>query len=99
MNTKNKTEERVRRLVKVIGKGVLPRRQLIADLGLRQEARRNFYSNYLNPARERGLVKMQFPEVPSLPEQAYRLTEKGLEWLETLRQEEEAKKEQACIVG
>ena len=96
MNTKNKTEERVRRLVKVIGKASLPRRELIADLGLRQESRRNFYTNYLNPARERGLVKMQFPESPSCPEQTYRLTKKGLEFLEKLQaSEEESKKEQA----
>lgn len=89
MNTKNKTEERVRRLVEVIGRGVLSRKELIAGLGLRQEARRNFYANYLNPGRERGLVKMQFPEVPSLPEQAYRLTAKGLEWYEELSKKEQ----------
>ena len=87
MNTKIKTEERVRRLVKVIGKGSLPRRELIADLGLRQESRRNFYTNYLNPARDRGLVKMQFPESPSCPEQTYRLTEKGMEFYEELQKE------------
>ena len=36
MNTKIKTDERVRKLVKAIGGEVAPRRQLIADLGLRQ---------------------------------------------------------------
>ena len=43
MNTKVKIEERVQRLVMVMGKGVHPRRELMAALGLRQESRRNFY--------------------------------------------------------
>ena len=82
MNTKKKTDERVRRLVVTIGKGASSRKELIAALGLRQESRRNFYYNYLNPARELGLVQMLYPERPSLPEQSYQLTRKGLEWLE-----------------
>ena len=90
MNTKIKTEERIERIVKVIGKSSLSRRALIAELGLRQESRRNFYTNYLNPARGRGFVVMQFPEVPSLPEQTYRLTEKGLEFLTELSKKEQA---------
>ena len=97
MNTKIKTEERVKKLVKAIGREVAPRRQLIADLGLRQESRRNFYRNYMYPARDRGLVVMEFLDVPSKPEQAYKLTEKGLVLWEELKQAEEAisKKEQA----
>lgn len=94
MNTKIKTAERVKRLVLVIGAETLPRRELIAALGLRQESRRNFYTNYLNPARARGLVCMAFPDVPSKPEQAYRLTANGLDFLSQLRQEL-SKKEQA----
>ena len=90
MNTKNKTEERVQRLVKAIGKEVLSRRELIADLGLNQDARRNFRDNYMKPARARGLVDMQFPDVPSLPEQAYRLTAKGLELLEEISKKDQA---------
>ena len=84
MNTKIKIEERVRRLVMVIGKGVLPRCELMAALGLRQESRRNFYDNYMKPARAKGLVTMQCPEHPSIPEQTYRLTKDGLEYLEEL---------------
>ena len=90
MNTKIKTEERIERIIKAIGKSSLPRRELIADLGLRQESRRNFYTNYLNPARDRGLVTMQFPGVPCKPEQTYRLTEKGLEYLDELSKKEQA---------
>lgn len=84
MNTKVKTEERIERLVMVIGKDSLPRRAIIDSLGLRQDARRNFRDNYMKPATSRGLVKMQFPEIPSLPEQRYILTEKGLEFWEEL---------------
>ncbi len=88
MNTKKKTDDRVRRLVVTIGKGALSRKELIAALGLRQESRRNFYYNYVNPARDLGLVQMQYPERPSLPEQAYQLTGKGLVMLENLREED-----------
>ena len=95
MNTKIKTEERVRRLVMVIGGETLPRRQLIAELELRQDSRRNFYSNYLHPAMAKGYVCMMRPDSPSSPEQAYRLTANGLDFLEQLKREKESKKEQA----
>ena len=85
MNRKIKIEERVNRLVLAMGEETWPRKGLIAQLGLRQEARRNFYSNYLNPARERGLVTMLFPDIPSWPEQAYLLTEQGKELLAKLK--------------
>ena len=84
MNTKVKIEERVQKLVAVIGEGAHSRRELMAALGLRQVSRRNFYENYMKPATARGLVTMQCPEHPSIPEQAYRLTANGLEYLEEL---------------
>ena len=71
-------EARVQKVVKVIGKAVVPRCQLVADLGLRQQSRHTFLNNYLRPARERGLVNMTYPDTPSKPEQAYRLTAQGL---------------------
>ena len=36
---------RVRKMVQVIGHSSLPRRQIVADLGLRQQSRRNFIYN------------------------------------------------------
>ena len=87
MNIKTKTDDRVSRLVRIIGTDVLPRRELIAALGLRQSARRNFRDNYLKPATAKGLVIMQYPEVPSRPEQAYKLTTKGLELFAKLKNE------------
>ena len=92
MNTKIKTNERVEQLVLAIGEGAHQRRELIDALGLRQKGRRNFCDNYLKPASEAGYIKMQFPDVPSSPIQAYRLTAKGLDFLAELLQ---SKKEQA----
>lgn len=74
----------------MIGKNTLPRRELIADLGLRQDARRNFRDNYLKPATARGLVTMQYPDVPSRPEQAYLLTANGLDFLEEISKKDQA---------
>ena len=89
MNIKTKIDDRVTRLVLVIGSDILPRRELIAALGLQQSARRNFRENYLKPATAKGLVQMLYPEVPSRPEQAYKLTAKGFELLATLKEDEE----------
>ena len=98
MNTRKKTDERLRRLVMVIGNEVVPRRGLMAELGLRQNSRRNFYANYLNPAVAKGYVCMALPYSPSSPEQAYKLTADGLIFLQSILQEEEnSKKEQATI--
>ena len=91
MNTKVKTEERIEKLVMAIGTASSSRRELITALGLKQNARRNFRDNYMKPAAGRGLVVMQFPEVPSLPEQTYRLTKLGLVFWEELK----SKKDQA----
>ena len=75
---KNNEDERVAKLVLVLGKNVLPRRQLVADLGLKQNSRRVFSYNYIKPTWERGLIDFAYKKVPHKPEQAYRLTAKGL---------------------
>ena len=80
---KDKEEARVYKLVQVLGKQVLPRRQIIADLGMRQQSRHTFINNYLRPTWERGLIEFVYTTVPHKPEQSYRLTSKGLElWAE-----------------
>ena len=76
---KDKEEARVYKLVLVLGKQVLPRRQIIADLGMRQQSRHTFINNYWRPAWERGLMDLAYPNTPNKPEQAYRLTAKGLD--------------------
>ena len=76
---KDRVEARVFKFVQVVGKKVLPRRQIIADLGMRQQSRHTFINNYWRPAWDRGLIDLAYPAVPHKPEQAYRLTAKGLE--------------------
>jgi uncharacterized repeat protein (TIGR04076 family) len=76
---KDKEEARVYKLVLALGKKVLPRRQLVADVGLTQKSRCIFTYNYMKPTWERGLIDFAYAAVPNKPEQAYRLTTKGLE--------------------
>lgn len=76
---KDKEEARVYKLVLALGKKVLPRRQLVADVGLTQKSRCIFTYNYMKPTWERGLIDFAYASVPNKPEQAYRLTAKGLE--------------------
>ena len=83
-------DERVKMLVRVIGKAVLPRRQLVADLQLRQKSRRTFIEHYLKPACGMGLIAFAYPNSPTKPEQAYKLTAKGLELLAKLKDEMKA---------
>ena len=75
----DREEARVYKLVQVLGKQVMPRRQIIADLGMRQQSRHTFINNYLRPTWERGLIDQAYPNTPNKPEQAYRLTPKGLD--------------------
>lgn len=93
MNTKIQTDKRIKRLVLAIGRDSLPRKELLAALGLRQGSRRIFSDNYWKPAFRLGLVAMQYPGIQSSPTQSYRLTANGLDYLSEL--ENEPKKEQA----
>ena len=86
---KDRVEARVFKFVQVVGKKVLPRRQIIADLGMRQQSRHTFINNYWRPAWERGLIDLAYPAVPHKPEQAYRLTAKGLDLYAQLTGESE----------
>ena len=63
------------------GHGVFTRtrRQILADLGLTQKSRRNFIYHYWKPAWNLGLIDFAYPGSPNKPEQAYRLTAKGLD--------------------
>ena len=85
---KDKEEARVYKLVLALGKKVLPRRQLVADVGLTQKSRYIFTYNYMKPTWNRGLIDFAYATVPNKPEQAYRLTAKGLELYAQLKGEE-----------
>ena len=75
---------RVRKIVQVIGRAALPRRQIVADLGLKQQSRRDFIYNYLKPSVAQGYVTMSYPGSPNKPEQTYRLTANGLDLYDRL---------------
>jgi len=81
-------DERVKMLVRVIGKAALSRRLLLVDLHLRQKSRRTFVDHYLKPACGMGLIAFAYPNSPTKPEQAYKLTQKGLELLATMESED-----------
>lgn len=74
---------RLIRLIKAIGTETLTRRGICGNMDLR--CRRSLWDNYIIPAREEGYVEMIYPEHPSSPDQAYRLTPKGLALFETLQ--------------
>lgn len=75
----DKAQERVHKLILAIGDQTMPRRQIIAYLGLKQNSRCNFLNNYLKPAIAKGYIVMARPSSPNSPEQAYRLSADGLE--------------------
>ena len=76
---KSKAEARVQKMVLVIGEKKLPRRQIMADLGLKQKSRQAFIDHYWRPAWEQGLIDLVHPNVPHKPEQTYCLTANGLD--------------------
>jgi len=76
---KTKSDQRVQKLVLVIGRQSLPRRQIMADLGLKQKSRQAFIDHYWRPAWEQGLIDLAYPNSPNKPEQTYRLTANGLD--------------------
>lgn len=47
--------------------------------------REYFRKNYLNPAIEQGFVALTIPDKPTSSKQQYYLTDKGKEFLETLK--------------
>lgn len=74
----DKAQERIHKLILAIGDQTMPRRQMIAYLGLKQNSRCNFLKNYLKPAIAKGYIVMARPSSPNSPEQAYRLSADGL---------------------
>ena len=75
--TTDKEDARVMRLLRVIGMQKLPRKQVMADLGLKQNSRKSFVENYLRPAWAKGYICFEYPFSPNAPLQAYCLTKLG----------------------
>ena len=78
LSSQQRIDQRVEKLIVVIGKAVIPRRQIVAELDMRQSSRHTFINNYLKPAVANGYVEMANPKSPNTPGQAYRLTAKGI---------------------
>lgn len=49
------------------------------------KSRKTLEDNYINPAIEQGWVAMEYPQTPRHPRQKYKLTEKGLSVLESIK--------------
>lgn len=74
----------VQKIIGLIGLNQYSVKELMELLELTD--RKNFLSNYLNPAISEGFMEPLYPDSPKHPRQKYRLTEKGLEWLELKKQ-------------
>ena len=64
-------------------KEVSYREEIQEKLGLKN--RDYFRKNYLNPAIEQGFVALTIPDKPTSSKQQYYLTDKGKEFLKTLK--------------
>lgn len=84
-NNNEQINPRLIRLIKAIGTETLTRRGICGNMDLR--CRRSLWDHYIIPAREEGLVVMAYPDSPNSPDQAYRLSKKGLALLEQLNAE------------
>ena len=74
-------KDSVRRLILALGDKSLTRKQIMELLSLK--GRDNFRVNYLEPSMEEGIVLKLYPDADNRPDQAYYLTEKGLQlWSE-----------------
>ena len=73
-------EEDVRKVMMAIGSKALGITKLMAKLELSH--REHFRKQYLRPALDGGWVERTQPDSPRSPSQQYRLTQKGLLWLD-----------------
>lgn len=84
MNTR---DNKIEALLLTIGDGTKPRREIMAEMEL--NGRRHFRIHYLNPAMEKGYVRMLYIETPNKPKQAYFVTKEGLAHLEEFKRDPE----------
>ena len=78
-------DESISMIVLAIGHGTYKRKEIMERMGLR--GRDNFMKNYLNPALDDDYVLEAYPQAKRSPDQAYYLSEKGLEKLRELKGE------------
>lgn len=75
----DKAEWRLRKLVLILGRNTLTRKQIMATMGLKEKSRKAFTDNYFKPALAGNYIEFAYPGTPSKPIQAYRLTPLGLD--------------------
>lgn len=76
----------LRRLLITIGENLMSGQELRAKMGYRSKG--SFWTNYLSPAIEKGLVLLENEESPKSPNQRYGLTEFGRRIFKAIEKEE-----------
>lgn len=76
----------LQRLIMSIGNDNLSTSQIQERLGLK--SRSKVRENYIRPAIDQELIKLEFPESPKAPNQRYRLTDKGLAFYYSQKQQQ-----------
>ncbi len=76
----------VKRMLSVLSRE-MKRGEIMTKLGLKDE--KHFREHYQQVAVKLGLIEMTIPEKPRSSKQKYRLTDKGRDTLEVLRNEED----------
>ncbi len=74
----------VKKMLSIL-KSEMPRRQIQERLGLKDE--KHFRAKYLKPAIAQGLIEMTLPDKPNSRLQKYRVTHRGMIFLNDLRRE------------
>lgn len=77
----DQVSDQVKRLIKAVGSGERSGAELMKSLKLAHAP--TFRKNYLTPALEESWIQRTQPDSPRSPTQRYRLTAKGLNWLES----------------
>ena len=79
-------DPRMMRVIKAIGTETVTRRGICGNMDLR--ARKNLWDMYITPAMQQGYVRFLYPNHPNSPDQAYMLTDKGMEAYKALKEQE-----------
>ncbi len=83
-NAAGNANYKLQRIVLAIGGDTLTRDEIMEKLGLKSSS--NFRDSYLYPALEQKYINYQYPDSIKRYDQAYYLTEKGLDLFASLKQ-------------
>jgi hypothetical protein len=74
-------KEEIKKVLMVLTKE-LSRYEIQDRLGMKDS--KNFRINYIQPAIEQNYIEPVYPDTPNHPQQKYRMTEKGRNFLKTV---------------